>query len=338
MPICTSCTHSTPFLYTVYESAYNLRLEPCAACHAFADPYVEHDTLTLLLDLILLKRDVYRHLLFNRGRGARKVGSSGNGPESDALPHRRASSRSPELKKSPKVWERAREKARWYLIARLGMALLVLDAFIRWTHLNSRFDAPQGSIPDWSIQTISSFLRILVGCFVETAAFHAGIMIACYIVLWCLDLIQPPEASHPSPASGIRREFRYSHIPLTLFYSSLTKLFLLFLLAIWRPAPGEPNAALPITAEWHPLVGRALSVFDEDNLDREWIVRNVLGGMSAGFGLRVVLDCHPILTTSIILFGWAVKTLVAGMIGQWVGVGFGAHENAGEVWLAYSIP
>lgn len=35
---------------------------------------MEHDTLTLLLDLILLKRDVYRHLLYNRGLGARKIG------------------------------------------------------------------------------------------------------------------------------------------------------------------------------------------------------------------------------------------------------------------------
>ncbi|KAI0734177.1 Arv1-domain-containing protein [Fomitopsis betulina] len=339
MPICTSCTHSTPFLYTVYESAYNLRLEPCEACHAFADPYVEHDTLTLLLDLILLKRDVYRHLLFNRGRGARKVGRSGTAPESDALPHRHASSRSPETGENQKTWERAR----WYLIARLGMALLVLDAFIRWTHLStsatdSRIDAPQGGIPDWSIQTIYNFLRILVGCFVETATFHAGIMIACYFVLRSLDLIEPLEPSHPSQVSGIRREFRYSHIPLTLFYSSLTKLFLLFLLAIWRPAPVEPSAAVPLIAEQHPLVDQALGLLDEDSLDREWIVRNVLGGMSAGFGLRVVLDCHPILTTSIILFGWAVKTLVAGTISQWVGVGFGAHETAGEVWLAYSIP
>lgn len=27
-------------------------------------------------------------------------------------------------------------------------------------------------------------------------------------------------------------------------------------------------------------------MLDEDKLDREWVVRNVLGGMSAGFGLR----------------------------------------------------
>lgn len=34
---------------------------------------MEHDALTLLIDLILLKRDVYRHLLFNRGLGRRKA-------------------------------------------------------------------------------------------------------------------------------------------------------------------------------------------------------------------------------------------------------------------------
>lgn len=33
------------------------------------------------------------------------------------------------------------------------------------------------------------------------------------------------------------------------------------------------------------IVG-ALQIFDDDRLDREWIVRNVLGGMAAGFGLR----------------------------------------------------
>ena len=47
------------------------------SCHAFADPYVEHDTLTLWLDLILLKRDVYRHLLYNRGLGARRLSDQG---------------------------------------------------------------------------------------------------------------------------------------------------------------------------------------------------------------------------------------------------------------------
>jgi hypothetical protein len=91
MPICTTCTHPAPYLYTVYQSAHNLRLEQCVRirsdsarvsyrcvwtktkCNAFADPYVEHDTLTLVLDLILLKRGVYRHLIYNRGTPPRRL-------------------------------------------------------------------------------------------------------------------------------------------------------------------------------------------------------------------------------------------------------------------------
>ena len=90
---------------------------------------------------------------------------------------------------------------------------------------------------------------------------------------------------------------RFSHIPLTLFYSSLTKLFLLFCLSIWRPdvAASTHRDAGPLTplhpsaaAFPHTLVARALALLDEDTLDREWVVRNVLGGMAAGFGLRGV--------------------------------------------------
>lgn len=36
----------------------------------------------------------------------------------------------------------------------------------------------------------------------------------------------------------------------------------------------------------NPIIVAALEILDEDRLDREWIVRNVLGGMAAGFGLR----------------------------------------------------
>lgn len=94
MPICTSCTTRTPYLYTVYESANNLRLKQCVClpahrssrsspltqqqdhCQAFADPYVEHDSLTLFIDLVLLKRGVYRHLLYNRATKPNKASES----------------------------------------------------------------------------------------------------------------------------------------------------------------------------------------------------------------------------------------------------------------------
>ena len=59
-------------------------------CYAFVDPYVEHDSLTLLLDLILLKRGVYRHLLYNRGSEPRKAVSDGKDTVSSTQVKKRA--------------------------------------------------------------------------------------------------------------------------------------------------------------------------------------------------------------------------------------------------------
>jgi hypothetical protein len=105
------------------------------------------------------------------------------------------------------------------------------------------------------------------------------------------------------------------------------------------------------------LLTQVLEILDDDKLDREWIVRNVLGGMSAGFGLRgkfnrlnivshnlrtiaifllhvVILDIHPLFTTIMILAGWVAKTTVATLVSRWVG---GNDSRTGEAWLAYSI-
>ena len=125
----------------------------------------------------------------------------------------------------------------------------------------------------------------------------------------------PSKLGYPPPAC-LPTTDRYSHIPLTLFYSSLTKLFLLFCLSIWRPDdpdhrhpsqlgtgsddastnPNAPRNPIPNTNTntaaglaglgTHPLVLSALGLLDADTLDRAWVVRNVLGGMAAGFGLR----------------------------------------------------
>ena len=145
---------------------------------------------------------------------------------------------------------------------------------------------------------------------------------------------------------------------MSIFYSSLIKLFLLFLLSIWRP---NSISAVDSTKSWNgdavydnAFITRALEILDEDRLDRQWVVRNVLGGMAAGFGLRgvlyellyyspkllllidltVILDCHPIFTTVIILAGWAVKSLVARLLNEWLG----GDQKTWEAWLAYSIP
>ncbi|TFK50095.1 hypothetical protein OE88DRAFT_1736374 [Heliocybe sulcata] len=363
MPVCTICTHPVPYLYTVYESAYNLRLEQCPACHAFADPYVEHDELTLILDLILLKRDVFRHLLFNRGTDPRKaapgrqrnptgasadVNSTG---EAEGEPAQRADSQ---------LEYTGQGQARRMLIYKLGSALVLVDAIIRWAHLHPEKPLASTNLSHWTSESCMTFLRILVGCLIETIAFHLGIVTACYIVMKCVDKWRAWR--HPgAEVSGIRQQFRrvlcrvdiinqtespfrLSHVPLTLLYSSLTKLFLLLLLSVWRPVVDSgsnngrttPQSTMhPWNASLnHPIVTTALEIFDDDKLDRDWVIRNVLGGMAAGFGLRVVLDCHPFFTTLIIIFGWFVKNVVAAFVSGWVG----GDVESGAAWLAYSIP
>jgi len=80
-------------------------------------------------------------------------------------------------------------------------------------------------------------------------------------------------------------QIRYSHISLCLFYSSLAKFMLLAVLAIWGPQvrKGTPPPSYPYKI---PFEGPLWHLLDDDVLDRTWLVRNLLGGMSAGFGLR----------------------------------------------------
>ncbi|KAK7461883.1 sterol homeostasis protein, variant 2 [Stygiomarasmius scandens] len=236
-------------------------------------------------------------------------------------------------------------QSRWSFVFQLGSSLVFLDAFIRWSYLNA--GASPGVSP-WSLETIADFTKIFIGCFIETIAFHSGIILVSYIVLKLLDFIKSFGRGQPSELSDIRREFRFSLIPLSLFYSSLTKLFLLFLLTVWRPSKTPPsiqNNVHPPSLQmllWNDNLPSwnnsgildTLSFLNDDQLDKEWIVRNVLGGMSAGFGLRVILDMHPAFTTIIILFGWIAKTAMAEFIGRWIA----SDEKTGEAWLAYSIP
>lgn len=307
MPICTTCTAPVNYLYTVYESKNNLRLEECPKCSSFVDPYVEYDTLNLLLDLILLKRGVYRHLLFNRGWPPRKDFEPAEKPLSQ---------------KSGFLAER--ERLRRITVAKLGMALICIDTFIRWSNhfplstleADYRWDGEAGQI----------FLKIFTSCLIETITFHIGVMLASIIVSRIIRILKPHE-----PAL-ISRQVRLSHIPLTLLYSSFTKIFLLLCLSIWRPE------IAPITTPNHaehaniPILNNLLNMLDEDKMDRHWLVRNVIGGISAGFGLRVALDCHPSLTALIITIGWSFKAWISHLASQWLGIA----ENA--EWMAYSIP
>lgn len=71
MPICIECRYPAKTLWTQYSGAgdkstgHNIRLSVCKNCGCFCDKYVEHDYVVLFIDLVLIKPQVYRHLLHN---------------------------------------------------------------------------------------------------------------------------------------------------------------------------------------------------------------------------------------------------------------------------------
>lgn len=71
MPICIECRYPVRTLWTQYSGAgdkasgHNIRLTVCKNCGCFCDKYVEHDFVVMFIDLVLIKPQVYRHLLHN---------------------------------------------------------------------------------------------------------------------------------------------------------------------------------------------------------------------------------------------------------------------------------
>ncbi|EJD42538.1 Arv1-domain-containing protein [Auricularia subglabra TFB-10046 SS5] len=320
MPLCITCATYMQYLYTVYDSAENLRLEVCPSCRTFADPYVEHEGLIVLLDLMLLKIGAYRHLLFNRGSTPRREGATESSKEDT---------------QNSKVLVKLLSAERWKKILSLALPMVVVDSCTARSPgcllpVSSSAQMCAGHICDCLPQTICATLT-------STVAFHLGVTLACAIVLMLTDFWGglTSKGKPPPNESGIHREFRFSHVPLTLIYSSVTKLFLLFLLSVWRSSPPTSATARSVP-QIQFLPDTVLSVFDESVLDRAWVVRNILGGMAAGFGLRIILDCHPLLTMIVVLIGWSVKTAVAAILGSWVAGP--ARTRIAETWLAYSIP
>ncbi|POM66947.1 Transmembrane protein [Phytophthora palmivora] len=62
--VCVECGASVPELVRDYGKG-NLRLAICGICNSVADKYVEYETILLFLEVLLLKPQVYRHVLCN---------------------------------------------------------------------------------------------------------------------------------------------------------------------------------------------------------------------------------------------------------------------------------
>ncbi|GAW26725.1 putative arv1-like family protein [Rosellinia necatrix] len=226
MPICIECRHPVRTLWTQYSGAgdasSNIRLTVCRNCGRFCDKYVEHDFVVLFIDLVLIKPQVYRHLLHN-------------------------------------TLMRDRDKFDPSII-RLGTLLLLFDVYLTWARIEKQ-GGPESSSPSSSSSSSSStstawgrsnlgalaqqpivfqYLFFLVLCTLSTTAFHLTIRFLTSSPaspLARLGIIPPP----PPPAGtgvgaagrgGGGAQGRANSVSTALLVSSSTKLFPI-LMVVW---------------------------------------------------------------------------------------------------------
>jgi hypothetical protein len=63
MSVCVNCGTPVDKLYLKFGGGY--RLHKCTACGEVADKYVEYESALVVIDLVLLKRAAFRHIMFN---------------------------------------------------------------------------------------------------------------------------------------------------------------------------------------------------------------------------------------------------------------------------------
>ncbi|KAN0092684.1 Arv1-like family domain containing protein [Tylopilus felleus] len=170
MAICITCAQPISHLYNNASPSQS-------QCLAFADSYAEHDTLTLLLDLILLKRGVYRHLLYNRGTEPRKAYKKTNARSREKVTF---------FAYLSTISYVVARQARWLHILRLGSGLVLVDACqrSRETSDHGLSDPRSPQISQWStdMNVVFSFVaKILLSPSIhhvsaETLAFRVGVV------------------------------------------------------------------------------------------------------------------------------------------------------------------
>ncbi|KKA26371.1 hypothetical protein TD95_001411 [Thielaviopsis punctulata] len=149
MPICIECSQPVEKLWTLYSGTdgkgggHNIRLTVCRKCGRFCDKYVEHDFVVMFIDLVLIKPQVYRHLLHNTLMGERD-------------------------RFDPSI-------------LRLGVMLFLFDVYLTWARIEKRnaaldpADVMSGMANFTQQPIVLQYCFFLTLCSLSTLAFHMSI-------------------------------------------------------------------------------------------------------------------------------------------------------------------
>ncbi|KAK5467385.1 hypothetical protein LTS15_000357 [Exophiala xenobiotica] len=238
MPICITCSTPVKDLYTVYSKADDrtlgkgVRLTQCPNCKRFADKYVEHDFVVLFIDLVLIKPQVYRHLLFNRlGRSDNKFDPS---------------------------------------ILRLGILLVLFDVYITWARIEktSAISPHNGAGSGLSgMPILTQYIFFLTMNVMATVAQHGITRLLARVFVTRHELQGDSNTEQPAlsssgdstrPSTVAPGHASPSAISTALLVSSCTKLFPI-LLVIW-PTEGKQGVSSGFAFRATSYVGWAVLI------------------------------------------------------------------------------
>ena len=320
MPICITCSTPVRHLYTTYSKADDrslgkgVRLTQCPRCRRFADKYVEHDFVVLFIDLVLIKPQVYRHLLFNRLNSGEKGDEEARGNEGG-------------LDKS---------------IVRLGVLLILFDVYLTWARIEKASvagrDAALNEAPILAqylffltvnvLATVAqhAVVRGLVKVFGErigrngagsygytTTSSSSPLPPATYDAMDTPTHLSPMVKGSPQPDAAFH-DYRPvtppsgSAITTALLVSSCTKLFPI-LLVIWPTSMSDSDSSSP---DANRQSGPNFSFSARGFIGYAVLVNNLEA-------LLILLDCGYVVATGLAVAGafarWSVEGFLLGLVG-----------------------
>ncbi|ODQ67037.1 Arv1-like protein [Nadsonia fulvescens var. elongata DSM 6958] len=163
MVICIECNSSIASLYTWYSPA-NIKLTVCTKCNKFADKYIEHGNVVIFIDLLLLKPQVFRHLVFNLLAPIKvpKIRQQPDNEINNDKKNIRLLTPNPVDVLHPRV-------------CRLSILITLFDVYLTWARVEKSFPHTQYAQHILSLPVIIQYIFFLFLCISETLIGHVAI-------------------------------------------------------------------------------------------------------------------------------------------------------------------
>eukprot|EP01054_Gregarina_sp_Poly1_P000808 Gregarina_sp_Poly_1__807@NODE_1192_length_4819_cov_79_115320_g819_i0_p1_GENE_NODE_1192_length_4819_cov_79_115320_g819_i0NODE_1192_length_4819_cov_79_115320_g819_i0_p1_ORF_typecomplete_len297_score23_46Arv1/PF04161_13/2_3e39Arv1/PF04161_13/3_3e03zfribbon_3/PF13248_6/4_2zfribbon_3/PF13248_6/0_39Znribbon_8/PF09723_10/0_021Znribbon_8/PF09723_10/3_9e03Nudix_N_2/PF14803_6/0_13zfISL3/PF14690_6/15zfISL3/PF14690_6/25zfISL3/PF14690_6/4_2e03zinc_ribbon_2/PF13240_6/7_4zinc_ribbon_2/PF13240_6/56zfTFIIB/PF134 len=232
MFVCVHCGHPIDFIYKDFGDR-NIRLTTCPSCGQIADKYVEFDKVNLLIETILLREQVYRHLIYNR----KETYGSNSSITNSSLLRTLLVILCCDLYSKWRLFEakdialdsfsidEIQKKNLWILVERVTLKILFANCVSESLHLRGGLGLLMS--PTYMTNWVLPYVVVLVSCAAEQFTFLCTVCLG----VWCVRRMSPTSCMAMTARVGYRELL--SSVVLAQFGKVST-----ILMIIWDVTPG----------------------------------------------------------------------------------------------------